>query len=174
MRVRARVTAVKPSHRGTVQLVRAMKDAAREKTVIEIDDIMKVLAHRYPFLLVDRILEIDEKRVVGLKNVTINEPFFQGHFPGHPIMPGVLIIEAMAQVGGMLLMGSVPNPESKVVYFTSLNNVKWRRPVKPGDQLRFELELLQVRGMMCKMSGIAKVDGQVVCEAEMGAVVREK
>ncbi len=174
MRVRARVTAVKPSHRGTVQLVRAMKDAAREKTVMEIDDIMRVLAHRYPFLLVDRILEIDEKRVVGLKNVTINEPFFQGHFPGHPIMPGVLIIEAMAQVGGMLLMGSVPDPESKVVYFTSLNNVKWRRPVKPGDQLRFELELLQVRGMMCKMSGIAKVDGQVVCEAEMGAVVRDK
>lgn len=174
MRVRARVTAVKPSHRGTVQLVRAMKEAAREKAVIEIDDIMKVLAHRYPFLLVDRILEIDEKRVVGLKNVTINEPFFQGHFPGHPIMPGVLIIEAMAQVGGMLLMGSVPNPESKVVYFTSLNNVKFRRPVKPGDQLRFELDLLQVRGMMCKMSGIAKVDGQVVCEAEMGAVVREK
>jgi UDP-3-O-[3-hydroxymyristoyl] N-acetylglucosamine deacetylase/3-hydroxyacyl-[acyl-carrier-protein] dehydratase len=174
MRVRARVTAVKPSHRGTVQLVRAMQEAAREKTVIEIEDIMKALAHRYPFLLVDRILEIDEKRVVGLKNVTINEPFFQGHFPGHPIMPGVLIIEAMAQVGGMLLMGSVPDPSSKVVYFTSLNNVKFRRPVKPGDQIRFELDLLQVRGMMCKMSGVAKVDGQVVCEAEMGAVVRDK
>jgi UDP-3-O-[3-hydroxymyristoyl] N-acetylglucosamine deacetylase/3-hydroxyacyl-[acyl-carrier-protein] dehydratase len=175
MRVRARVTAIKPSHRGTVQLVRAMKDAiAKDKSVLEIDDIMKVLAHRYPFLLVDRILEMDEKHVVGIKNVTINEPFFQGHFPGHPIMPGVLIIEAMAQVGGMLLMGSVPDPTSKVVYFTSLNNVKFRRPVKPGDQLRFELELLQVRGMMCKMSGIAKVDGQVVCEAEMGAVVRDK
>ena len=151
-----------------------MQHAAREKTVIEIEDIMKALAHRYPFLLVDRILEMDEKRVVGLKNVTINEPFFQGHFPGHPIMPGVLIIEAMAQVGGMLLMGSVPDPSSKVVYFTSLNNVKFRRPVKPGDQIRFELDLLQVRGMMCKMSGIAKVDGQVVCEAEMGAMVREK
>jgi UDP-3-O-[3-hydroxymyristoyl] N-acetylglucosamine deacetylase / 3-hydroxyacyl-[acyl-carrier-protein] dehydratase len=174
-RVRARVTAVKPSHRGTVRLVRAMKEAnAKETTVIEIDEIMKVLAHRYPFLLVDRILEISEKRVVGLKNVTINEPFFQGHFPGHPIMPGVLIIEAMAQVGGMLLMGSIPNPQSKVVYFTSLDNVKWRRPVRPGDQLRFELELLQVRGMMCKMSGVAKVDGQVVCEAEMGAVVRDR
>jgi beta-hydroxyacyl-ACP dehydratase FabZ len=143
--------------------------------VIEIDQIMKVLAHRYPFLLVDRILEIEDgRRIVGLKNVTINEPFFQGHFPGHPIMPGVLIIEAMAQVGGMLLMGTVPNPDQKVVYFTSLNNVKWRRPVKPGDQLRFELELLQVRGSMCKMSGIAKVDGQVVCEAEMGAMVRER
>jgi UDP-3-O-[3-hydroxymyristoyl] N-acetylglucosamine deacetylase / 3-hydroxyacyl-[acyl-carrier-protein] dehydratase len=175
-RVRARITATKPSHRGTVLLVRAMKEAtAKETTVLEIEEIMKVLPHRYPFLLVDRILEIEDgKRIVGVKNVTINEPFFQGHFPGHPIMPGVLIIEAMAQVGGMLLMGAVPNPENKVVYFTSLNNVKWRRPVKPGDQLRFELELLQVRGMMCKMSGVAKVDGQVVAEAEMGAVVREK
>ncbi|HEY4130830.1 MAG TPA: UDP-3-O-acyl-N-acetylglucosamine deacetylase [Gemmatimonadaceae bacterium] len=176
MRVRARINAVKPSHRGTVLLVRAMKEAiAKESKVIEIDEIMKVLPHRYPFLLVDRVLEIEDgKRIVGMKNVTINEPFFQGHFPGHPIMPGVLIIEAMAQVGGMLLMGSVPNPENKVVYFTSLNNVKWRRPVKPGDQLRFELELLQVRGMMCKMSGVAKVDGETVAEAEMGAMVRDK
>ena len=175
-RVRARVTATKPSHRGTVRLVRAMREAmtTTEKRGMEVDEIMKVLAHRYPFLLVDRILEMDDKRVVGIKNVTINEPFFQGHFPGHPIMPGVLIIEAMAQVGGMLLMGAVPDRENKVVYFTSLNNVKWRRPVKPGDQLRFELELLQVRGMMCKMSGVAKVDGQLVCEAEMGAVVRDK
>jgi UDP-3-O-[3-hydroxymyristoyl] N-acetylglucosamine deacetylase/3-hydroxyacyl-[acyl-carrier-protein] dehydratase len=174
-RVRARITAVKPSHRGTVLLVRAMQEAqVTESTGMEIEDIMKVLAHRYPFLLVDRILEKSEKHVVGIKNVTINEPFFQGHFPGHPIMPGVLIIEAMAQVGGMLLMGAVPNPENKVVYFTSLNNVKWRRPVKPGDQLRFELELLQVRGPMCKMSGVAKVDGQIVAEAEMGAVVRDK
>ena len=103
-----------------------------------IEDIMQVLPHRYPFLLVDRILEIEErKRIVGIKNVTINEPFFQGHFPGHPIMPGVLIIEAMAQVGGMLLMGSVPDPANKVVYFMSLDNVKFRRPVKPGDQLRW-------------------------------------
>ena len=138
--------------------------------------IAAMLPHRYPFLLVDRVVEYDsgQGRLRAIKNVTINEPFFQGHFPGHPVMPGVLIIEAMAQVGGMLLMGTVPNPDQKVVYFTSLNNVKWRRPVKPGDQLRFELELLQVRGMMCKMSGIAKVDGQVVCEAEMGAMVREK
>jgi len=134
-----------------------------------------LLPHRYPFLLVDRVVEFEaHKRVRAIKNVTINEPFFQGHFPGHPIMPGVLIIEAMAQVGGMLLMSAVPDPEKKVVYFTSLNNVKWRRPVKPGDQLRFELELLQVRGMMCKMQGVAKVDGEVVCEAEMGAMVRDK
>ena len=143
--------------------------------MLGIEEIMKILPHRYPFLLVDRVLEIDPgKRIVGIKNVTINEPFFQGHFPGHPIMPGVLIVEAMAQVGGMLLMGTVPDPSSKVVYFTSLNNVKWRRPVKPGDQLRFELDLLQVRGPMCKMQGVAKVDGEIVCEAEMSAMVRDR
>lgn len=176
-RVRARVVARRPSHRGTVQLVRAMRASMTRGTTVSelgIEDIMKVLPHRYPFLLVDRILEHSEKRVVGIKNVTINEPFFAGHFPGHPIMPGVLIIEAMAQVGGVLLLGAIEKPESKVVYFTSLNNVKWRRPVKPGDQLRFELELLQVRGMMCRMQGVAKVDGEVVAEAEMGAMVRDR
>jgi UDP-3-O-[3-hydroxymyristoyl] N-acetylglucosamine deacetylase/3-hydroxyacyl-[acyl-carrier-protein] dehydratase len=186
VRIRARVQTTRPSHRGTVLLVRAMKEAARETMkdltttseaarIMDVEDIMKVLPHRYPFLLVDRILELEPgKRVVGLKNVTINEPFFEGHFPGHPIMPGVLIIEAMAQVGGMLLLGAVPDPQSKVVYFTSLNNVKWRRPVKPGDQLRFELDMLQVRGMMCKMQGVAKVDGETVAEAEMGAMVRDR
>jgi len=175
-RVRARIVAVKPSHRGTVTLVREMVKAGRkEKGMSTIEDIMKVLPHRYPFLLVDRILEIEEKkRIVGLKNVTINEPFFQGHFPGHPIMPGVLIIEAMAQVGGMLLMGSVGDPESKVVYFMSLDNVKFRRPVKPGDQIRFELEIVQIRGMVCKMRGVGKVDGEVVAEADMAAMVRDR
>ncbi len=143
--------------------------------MLGIEEIMKALPHRYPFLLVDRILEIEEKkRIVGLKNVTINEPFFQGHFPGHPIMPGVLIIEAMAQVGGILLMGQIEDYQSKVVYFMSLDNVKFRRPVKPGDQLRFELDMLQIRGMVCKMHGIARVDGDVVCEADMAAMVRDK
>ena len=176
LRLKARIVAHKPSHRGTVLFVRALQASlAQESQVLGIEEIMQVLPHRYPFLLVDRVLEIEPgKRIVGIKNVTINEPFFQGHFPGHPIMPGVLIVEAMAQVGGMLLMGAVPDPASKVVYFTSLNNVKWRRPVKPGDQLRFELDLVQVRGTMCKMSGVAKVDGEVVCEAEMGAMVRDK
>ena len=142
---------------------------------MDIGRILDVIPHRYPFLLVDRILEVEgTKRIVGIKNVTINEPFFQGHFPGLPVMPGVLIIEAMAQVGGVLLMRGLANRDSKVVYFTSLNNVKWRRPVKPGDQLRFELELLQVRGSMAKMSGVARVDGEVVCEAEMGAMVRDR
>ena len=174
--IKARIVAHKPSHRGTVLFVRALQASlAQETQVIGIEEIMQVLAHRYPFLLVDRIIEMDPpKRVVGLKNVTINEPFFQGHFPGHPIMPGVLIVEAMAQVGGMLLMGAVPDPANKVVYFTSLNNVKWRKPVKPGDQLRMELEMLQVRGMMCRMQGVAKVDGDVVCEAEMSAMVRDR
>jgi UDP-3-O-[3-hydroxymyristoyl] N-acetylglucosamine deacetylase / 3-hydroxyacyl-[acyl-carrier-protein] dehydratase len=175
-RVRAKITVDKPSHRGTVQFVRAMLNAAcKETRVLGPEDIMKVLPHRYPFLLVDRILELEPaKRVVGLKNVTINEPFFQGHFPGHAVMPGVLIIEAMAQVGGMLLLGAVDDPESKVVYFMSLDNVKWRKPVKPGDQLRFELEMIQVRGRICRMAGVAKVDGEVVAEAEMAAMVRDR
>lgn len=175
-RVRARIVAHKPSHRGTVALVRAiLQHAVRETSVLTVEDIMKVLPHRYPFLLVDRILEIEErKRIVGLKNVTINEPFFQGHFPGHPIMPGVLIIEAMAQVGGMLLMGSVPDPANKVVYFMSLDNVKFRRPVKPGDQLRIEVDVLQFRGTVCRLHGVAKVDGEVVTEADMAAIARDR
>jgi UDP-3-O-[3-hydroxymyristoyl] N-acetylglucosamine deacetylase/3-hydroxyacyl-[acyl-carrier-protein] dehydratase len=175
-RVRARIVAHRPSHRGTVMLVREMlAQASEEKNVLGIEEIMKILPHRYPFLLVDRVLEIEPgKRIVGMKNVTINEPFFQGHFPGHPIMPGVLIIEAMAQVGGMLLMGSLEDPESKVVYFMSLDNVKWRRPVKPGDQIRFELEVIQVRGRTCRMKGEAKVEGELVAEAEMAATVRDR
>ena len=175
-RVRARIVAHRPSHRGTVRLVREMLRHARQETrMLDIDEIMKVLPHRYPFLLVDRILEIEEnKRIVGIKNCTINEPYFQGHFPGHPIMPGVLIVEAMAQVGGMLLMGSVQNPDQKVVYFMSLDNVKFRRPVKPGDQIRFELEIVQIRGNVCRMRGVAKVDGDLVAEAEMAAMVRDK
>ena len=144
-------------------------------TVLDSQAIQELLPHRYPFLLVDRIIElVPRERIVGIKQVSINEPFFQGHFPGHPIMPGVLIIEAMAQVGGVLLMGTVPNREDKVVYFTSLNNVKWRRPVKPGDQLRFELEVVQIRGRICRMNGVAKVDGELVAEAEMAAMVRDR
>ncbi|HXF96929.1 MAG TPA: 3-hydroxyacyl-ACP dehydratase FabZ, partial [Gemmatimonadales bacterium] len=139
--------------------------------------IMDVLPHRYPFLLVDRIVEIEgDKRIVGIKNVTINEPFFQGHFPGHPIMPGVLIIEAMAQVGGMLLMSRFEGQDvsNKVVYFMSLDNVKFRRPVLPGDQIRFELEMVQFRGRTCRMKGVGYVDGQVVAEAEMAAMVVDR
>ena len=138
-------------------------------------DVMKLLPHRYPFLLVDKITEfIKDEQIVGVKNVTINEPFFQGHFPGHPIMPGVLIIEALAQCGGLLLMNEFENPADKVVYFMSLDDVKFRRPVTPGDQLEFELEMLQFRGRRCKMQGTAKVDGRVVAEAKMLARVVDR
>ena len=175
-RPRFRLVAHKPSHRGTVAFVRALvQHVVREPVVYTVEDILQVLPHRYPFLLVDRILELEEgKRVVGLKNVTINEPFFQGHFPGHPIMPGVLIIESLAQVGGMLLMRTVEDPASKVVYFMSLESVKFRRPVRPGDQLRLEVEVLQLRGKTCRMRGVATVDGQVATEAEMAAMVRDR
>ncbi len=137
--------------------------------------IIESLPHRYPFLLVDRILEVTgTTRVVGLKNVSINEPFFQGHFPGHPIMPGVLIVEAMAQTGGVLLLGSVEDPGSKVVYFMSLDNVKFRRPVVPGDQLRMEVEIVQNRGRTVRLRGTALVDGAVVAEAEMMARIVDR
>jgi UDP-3-O-[3-hydroxymyristoyl] N-acetylglucosamine deacetylase/3-hydroxyacyl-[acyl-carrier-protein] dehydratase len=142
---------------------------------MDITDILNVIPHRYPMLLVDRILESEPgKRIVGIKNVTINEPFFQGHFPGHPIMPGVLIIEAMAQTGGMLMMDAVENPQDKVVYFMTIDKVKFRRPVVPGDQLRFELELLEFKGKRCRMRGEAYVDGNKVAEAEMMAGVVDR
>ena len=142
---------------------------------IDIEGILSVIPHRYPFVMVDRVVECDDKeRIVGIKNVTINEPFFQGHFPGHPIMPGVLIIESMAQIGGMLLMGTVGDPESKVVYFMSLDNVKFRKPVRPGDQVRIEVDIVQLRNTVCRIKGVAKVDGEVVCEAEMAAMVRDR
>ena len=142
---------------------------------MDINDIMAVLPHRYPFLLVDRIIEIEDgKRIVGIKNVTINEPFFEGHFPGHPIMPGVLIVEAMAQTGGMLVMGAVENPQDKVVYFMSMDKVKFRKPVVPGDQLRFEVELIKMRGKTAQMRGEAFVDGKKVAEAEMMAAIADR
>ncbi len=178
-RIRAHVVATRPSHSGNVALARALARAARRSGIpaMDIGRIMDVLPHRYPFLLVDRIIEVEgDKRIVGIKNVTINEPFFQGHFPGHPIMPGVLIIEAMAQVGGMLLLThfEAQNVEDKVVYFMSLDNVKFRRPVLPGDQIRFELEMIAFRGKTCRMKGVGFVDGQVVAEAEMMAVVVDR
>ncbi|MGQ0765129.1 MAG: UDP-3-O-acyl-N-acetylglucosamine deacetylase [Gemmatimonadota bacterium] len=175
-RVRARIVAHRPSHRGTVRLAREMlRRDCKEAQVIEIGEIMRSLPHRYPFLLVDRVIEYEAgKRVVGIKNVTINEWFFEGHFPDHPVMPGVLIIEAMAQVGGILLMGTQGDKENKVVYFTSLDNVKWRKPVTPGDQLRFELDVMQIRGTVCRMKGVARVGEHVVCEAEMSAMLRNK
>lgn len=143
--------------------------------VLEVGQILELLPHRYPFLLVDRIVELEDgKRIVGIKNVTISEPFFQGHFPGHPVMPGVLIVEAMGQVGGLLLMSMVDDPDSKVVYFTGLDNVRFRQPVRPGDRLVCELELVRRRGAHCKMKGVARVDDGVVAEAELMASVVPK
>lgn len=138
----------------------------------DIGSIMKIMPHRYPFLLVDRITAIEPgKRVTGLKNVSINEPFFQGHFPGHPIMPAVLIVEAMAQVGGVLLLSNVPDPQGKLVYFSGIDNARFRAPVSPGDQLRFELEMVRLRGPLCKMRGTAWVGEKMVAEADLMSTV---
>lgn len=172
------VMADRPSHRGNVALGRAIQKAvarAAGAPIVDIQKIMEYLPHRFPMLLVDRIVEVESgKRIVGIKNVTINEPFFQGHFPGHPIMPGVLIIEAMGQVGGLLLMDAVEKPENYVVYFMALDNVRWRRPVVPGDQIVFELEMLQFRRHVCKMRGRGFVEGQLVAEAELMARIVER
>ncbi len=148
-----------------------------DQTVAHIDiaRIMELIPHRYPFLMIDRVVDlVPGESATGIKNISANEAFFQGHFPGHPVMPGVLIVEAMAQVGGMLLMGAVENPEDKVVYFMSLDKVKFRRPVVPGDQIRFELEMLQFRGKRCKMRGEAFVDGNKAAEAEMMAQIVDR
>jgi len=144
--------------------------------MVGVTEIQEILPHRYPFLLVDRILEIElGKRVVGVKNVTINEPFFAGHFPGHPIMPGVLILEGMAQVGCFLLMRSLNlQGVKKVVYFTGIDGARFRRPVVPGDQIRFEVSIVQLRRQMCRMKGAALVDGKIAAEAEMNAVVVDR
>ena len=178
-RIRAHIVASKPSHRGNVALGRAIRQRAQRTgaPLMDVRRIIEVMPHRYPMLLVDRILEMEEKkRIVAIKNVTINEPFFAGHFPGHPVMPGVLIIEAMAQAGGLLLMSLVnaDDHKNKVVYFMSLDAVKFRRPVVPGDQLRFELEMLKFGGKTCRMRGTAWVDGNMVCEAEMMAAVVDR
>jgi len=143
--------------------------------MIGINEIMTYLPHRYPFLLVDKIVELEEnKRIVGIKNVTINEPFFQGHFPGHPIMPGVLLIEAMAQTGGVLALHSEPDAKKKVIYFMSIDKARFRKPVLPGDQVRFELDVTKQRSTIRAFKGIAKVDGTVVCEAELMAMIVDK
>ena len=142
---------------------------------LDIQSILEFMPHRYPFLLVDRILEFTPgERIVGLKNVTFNEPYFMGHFPDHPIMPGVLIVEAMAQAGGLLLLNEIEEPKSKVVYFMSMDDVKFRKPVLPGDQLIFEVELLKKRASTCRVRGIGTVDGQKVAEATMMARIVDR
>jgi beta-hydroxyacyl-ACP dehydratase FabZ len=132
---------------------------------LDITMIQKILPHRYPFLLVDRIIEVTDKRVVGIKNVTINEPFFQGHFPGKPIMPGVLIIEAMAQTGGVGAL-NIKDNLGKLAFFMSIKEAKFRKPVLPGDQLVMEIDILKTKLSMMQARGVAKVNGEVVTEAE--------
>jgi UDP-3-O-[3-hydroxymyristoyl] N-acetylglucosamine deacetylase/3-hydroxyacyl-[acyl-carrier-protein] dehydratase len=188
MPLKAHVQAARSGHAANVELVRRIRKEYKKiqltskyqgnrkgDFVLDTQAILKILPHRYPFVLVDRILDlVPQERVVGLKNVTINEPFFQGHFPGHPIMPGVLILEAMAQVGGVLLLNTQSDPESKLVYFTGLDRVKFRKPVRPGDQIRFEVEMVKFRQTLCKMAGKAFVANDLVCEAELSAAVVDR
>jgi beta-hydroxyacyl-ACP dehydratase FabZ len=135
---------------------------------LDVRAIMEIIPHRYPFLLVDRVLELEEgRRILALKNVTCNEPFFQGHFPGNPIMPGVLVVEAMAQAGAVLLLHSRPESRGKVVYFAGIDKAKFRRPVVPGDSVRLQVEVLKLRTRTCLMRGEAFVEQQLVAEAEI-------
>jgi beta-hydroxyacyl-ACP dehydratase FabZ len=142
--------------------------------VLEIDAIRDILPHRYPFLLVDRILELESDRIVGIKNVTANEPFFNGHFPDYPVMPGVLIVEAMAQVAGVLVLKQMEDRKSKLVLLAGVDGAKFRKPVRPGDQLRMEMRVLRQRATMVKVAGTATVDGAVVAEAEILCVLADR
>jgi 3-hydroxyacyl-[acyl-carrier-protein] dehydratase len=143
-------------------------DSTSTATVLDITEIMEILPHRYPFLLIDRVVELVRmQRIVAIKNVTINEPFFQGHFPTYPIMPGVLIVEAMAQAGGALLLTEVPNREDKLMVFTGIEEARFRAPVVPGDQVRIKVEVLKWSRRGATMRGNAYVDSKLVCEAEI-------
>ncbi len=186
--LKAQILAARPGHASNIEfarlirklyqqkkLIRKYQHERKEGVVFDINAIQKILPHRYPFLLIDKIIDfkIDES-VVGVKNVTVNEPFFEGHFPGQPVMPGVLIIEAMAQTGGVLLLNGVENPGDKLVFFMSINNAKFRRPVVPGDQLVFELKMTTRKSRICTMSGKAYVDGSLVAEAELMASIIDR
>jgi beta-hydroxyacyl-ACP dehydratase FabZ len=142
--------------------------------ILDINDIRAILPHRYPFLLVDRIVEMDAERIVGIKNVTGNEPFFTGHFPDFPVMPGVLIVEAMAQTAGVLVLKSIPDREKKLVLLVAVENARFRRPVVPGDVLRMEMKVIKRKASVAKMAGVATVDGLVVAEAEVMCKLADK
>lgn len=187
--IKAHILAARPGHASNIEFARKIKRLAEKKKllkkfnvrgetgfVMDVNDIMKILPHRYPILLVDRIIEIDpeEGRIVGLKNVSINESFFQGHFPGLPVMPGVLIFEAMAQTGGMLLMNHLSSDGSKLAYFMGINNGKFRKPVVPGDQLLFDVTLRSKRFNTFTLYGRATVDGTLVAEAELTVAVVDR
>ncbi len=193
--IKGHVIAVRPGHAANAELVKKIveqihkpiraqqtfapppaKDAPEPLPAAEgamtIEDLMKDLPHRYPFLMVDRILKVEGNKIVGMKNVTINEPFFQGHFPGKPIMPGVLQLEAMAQIAGVLLF-KVLKASNQLAFFMAADNVKWRKPVVPGDALIIEIELTKIRGKIGKAKGVCKVDGEVVSEAEVTFMLRD-
>jgi len=186
--LKGHVLAARSGHAANVALVKKLREQYEKKQIttkyqkkvtgdylLDINAILKIMPHRYPFLLVDRVVDIQpRKRVVAIKNVTMNEPFFSGHFPGHPIMPGVLIVEAMAQAGGILLLNTVDDPENKLVYFMGIDGVRFRKPVLPGDQIRFELDMIQFRRGTCKMKGKAFVEGDLVTEATLMATIVDK
>jgi len=199
--IRGHIIAVRPSHSANCELAKLISQQARKPKVavqaflpppepkgghaetvmqtpvvdgatLDVMQIMKVLPHRYPFLMVDKVTRIEGNKITGLKNVTMNEPFFEGHFPGHPIMPGVLQLEAIAQVGGILMLRQVENI-GKLAYFMAAESVKWRRPVRPGDTLVIDVELTKVRGKICKAKGTCLVDGDVVSEADVTFMITE-
>ncbi len=143
-------------------------------TILDINEIQAILPHRYPFLLVDRIVEMEPERVVGIKNVTLNEPFFTGHFPAFPVMPGVLIVEAMAQAAGVLVLKSIADRENKLVLLAAIENARFRKPVVPGDQLRMEMTIVKRKASVAKIAGRATVDGQVVAEIEVMCKLADK
>jgi beta-hydroxyacyl-ACP dehydratase FabZ len=152
----------------------AMSDT-QVATQLDINEIQKFLPHRYPFLLIDKIVEMERlKRIVAIKCVTINEGFFQGHFPGKPVMPGVMILESMAQAGGLLLLQEIPDREKKLLYLASMNDVKFRRPVVPGDQLRIEVNVVAWKGDLCKIEAKAFVEGNLATEAKMMCVMADR
>jgi len=142
--------------------------------LLDIQEIRDILPHRYPMLLVDAVLELEEERIVGIKNVTVNEPFFVGHFPEYPVMPGVLVVEAMAQVAGVLVLKSLPDRKNKLVLLASIEQAKFRNQVRPGDQLRIEMKVTKRKSNIAKMHGQATVDGLVVAEAELLCVLQDR